>query len=409
MAAQQRPARGTDRGDTDARVGTLLGLGVFGLLLLAGRAQDLLPSPQRMVLVLLWPVLALGALRLGPRVAAGLTAGYLVGGGLLLRLADFRGGGRASDVLLVTDEAIGLLLRGQSPYGHEYASSRPPGAPMPYPPVQLLVHLPGRLMAGFDGVGFTEIVAAGVIMGLFALLAARLSWRAGLPALATYAALPNLGILTLDGSNDTSTGAVALVAVLATAWAGRNGWAARPLTVAGFAGAAALGMKQSTLFIVLTLAAHVWHAAGWRALRGYVLAAASLLLALSLPFLAIDPVAYLTGLAAFAGFHSDVYGWNVWVLARGLGWPLPELARMTLVNVAATLAALLLVTARPLTSVAQAALAGLIVTLVLLLTAYWTSYAYFALVAPIALVLPLVAALSPAPGATADAPSGSDR
>ena len=63
--------------------------------------------------------------------------------------------------------------------------------------------------------------------------------------------------------------------------------------------------------------------AGRRAGLRYVGSAAILLLAVSIPFLILGPLDYLTQLSSVTGFHEDVYGWNLWVLAKSLGWPVP--------------------------------------------------------------------------------------
>ena len=368
------------------RLGAYLAMSAFLFLVLAGCGFDPARSPVRTALVLTWPVALLAFVVTG---RASAIATYLLGGGLALRLAGLPGGG-GSDVLAATNEAIATLLAGGNPYDHFYAATRPAGSPFPYPPVQLLIHLPGHLVAGLDGVQVTELAFAAVVMILFTGLARRISWTAGLPALGIYASAADLVNLTVDGSNDTSAGAALLVAVLAFAWAWERGWADRYLVGAGAAAALALGTKQSTLLVILVLAIALWQVAGHRATLRYVGSALLVLAFVSLPFLAMGPLVYLRGLVSFAAVHEDVYGWNIWVLARSLGWPVADVGPAFVIELALTAAALIVAAIHRYRDVAAATAAGILVTLVPLLTARWTTYAYFAMVAPVALAVPLL-------------------
>ena len=59
----QLPAQGSER---DLELGGLIGLGLFLLLVLTGRDQDLLPSPVRLGLVLAWPFVPTRASPISP-------------------------------------------------------------------------------------------------------------------------------------------------------------------------------------------------------------------------------------------------------------------------------------------------------------------------------------------------------
>ena len=373
-----------------ARVGLLAGMGVFLLFLLAGREIDLLGSTPRILLVVVWPiVLAYGwwSDRALP------VALYLVAGGMLLRMYDFpAGGGGPSDVLAATHEAIGVLLGGGNPYDHYYEMTRPPGNPMPYPPGALVVHLPGYLLSGMIGVQGTEVALAGVGMATYAWLGAHVSWPAALPPLAAYAAAPNLVILSLDGSNDTAVGVMLALALVALMLALERRLGGRWLVVAGLVGGIAVAMKQTALPVVLVAGVFLWRRYGRQRFVEYAGAAGGLLLVVSLPFLVSDPLAYLAALTSFAGAHEDVYGWNMWTLARGIGRPVWDVGPALVLNVLASVVALAVALALRYRSLTGAAVGGLFVTLVVLLTARWTTYAYFALIAGVALVLPALAA-----------------
>ena len=288
-------------------------------------------------------------------------------------------------------EGIGVLLSGASPYSHFYEYTQPPGWPVPYPPLMFLTHIPGYLLAGKDGVFYNEAAFSLLTLAIFVGLAARLSWTVGLPALAAYAASGNIVYAAADGSVDTGAGALLLLAVLAVAWAWDGGWDDLRVRIAGLAAALPLAMKQTTFFVVVLLAVAVWQMAGRRAGLRYIRSAIVLLLALSIPLLLLGPVDYLTQLVSVTGFHEDVYGWNVWVLAESLGWPVPDVTIGRLITFVATLVALLVVTRYRMSSIALAALMGILVTMVLFLSAQWSSFVYYVLLEPVLFAVPLLA------------------
>ena len=370
----------------DVEVGGWLALGIFGLLLLSARGQDLLPSPARMFLLLVWPIVIVAfAWTRRPLV----VAAYCIAGGFLLRWADFWPGG-GSDVLPVVTEWIQTFIKGGNPYDHSYVSSRPPGSPVPYPPVQFLVHLPGYLLAGHAGVRFTQVAAALGVMSTFGVLAWRGAWSTALPALALYAGLANLVNLSVDAGNDTGTGAVLLLAVLGAWWATTHDFDDRSARLAGLTSALALGMKQTTLFVVLMVAAYVWRRGGRSAFLQYALAGAMTLAVVSAVFLLRDPFAYVRALAYVAGDHSDVYGWNLWVFAGQMGWPVIGRAEGVVFQVALTVVASAIALLIPLRRIGPALIAGITLTLIVLFVARWTTYSYFGMLAPVMLVLPIL-------------------
>lgn len=369
----------------------LLALAAFLVLLLSGRSVDLLGSPARIGLVIAWvPVAAATWLT----ARAVIPVAYVALGGLWLRWLELPAGGAGpSDHLAATYEAIDVLVRGGNPYDHVYQLTRPPASPVSQPPGELLVHLPGYLAAGLAGVQFTELVLAGAVMALLIALGVRVGWTAALPALALYAGAPNLVLLTTDGSNDTGAGALLLFAAVALGIALvrqlRNDW-----ILAGAVAALALATKQLALPVGVALAALAVRRAG-RAALPYVAALLGTLLLLSLPFLLMGPGTFLAGLLRFIGAHDDIYGWNIWALAQGLGlapWDAGPAAVLSLVVAAGVIAVLALL---PYRTLAGAALAGALGLLAILLTARWTTYAYFGMVAPLALAIPLLAAWQP--------------
>lgn len=372
----------------------LLALTVFGLLLLSGRSGDLLPSQARLGLFLVLPLLAV-AFWATRRIS--LVVGYLVLGGLLLRLVDFPPGGvGGSDVLAAINEAIGVTLGAGNPYDHIYQATRPAGQPLPYPPGALLVHLPGYLWSGLHGVQMTEVALAGAAMLLLTGLGALVgSWLLALPAVALYAGLPNLVNLSVDGSSDTGTGALLLAGLVALAWVLRRGGAPWELFAAGLVAGLALASKQSALPLAVLPAAYLWRTRGTRAWVPYLAGTLGLLSVLSLPFLIVGADVYVHQLLSFAGNHVDLYGWNAWIFAQGMQWPVPDVRLAALLTVALAGAGLLVAIALPYRRLGTAVLAGMGVTLLAFFAARWTTYAYFAMLAPVALAVPTLFAAEP--------------
>ena len=372
----------------------LLALSIFGLLLLSGRSGDLLPSQARLGLFLALPLLAV-VFWITRRIS--LVVAYLVLGGLLLRLVDFpHGGAGGSDVLAAINEGIGVMLGGGNPYDHLYQATRPAGQPLPYPPGALLVHLPGYLWSGLHGVQMTEVALAGAAMLLLTALGALVgSWLLALPAVALYAGLPNLVNLSVDGSNDTGTGALLLAGLVALAWVLRRGAAPWELFAAGLVAGLALASKQSALPLAVLPAVYLWRTRTARAAVLYLAGVIGLLLVLSLPFLVVAPATYLRQMLSFAGAHADVYGWNIWTFAQGMRWPVWDVGAATLLAAAVGGAGLLVALGLPHRRLGVAVLAGLAVTLLAFFAARWTTYAYFAMLAPVALSVPMLFAAEP--------------
>ncbi len=377
-----------DRTDTLTIAG-LLALTIFGLLLLSGRSGDLLPSQARLSLLLVVPFLGV-AFCCTRRIS--LVVAYILLGGLLLRLVDFPpGGAGGSDVLAAINEGIGVTLGGGNPYDHVYQATRPAGQPMPYPPGALLVHLPGYLWSGLHGVQMTEVAFAGVAMLLLTAFGSLVgSWLLVLPAVALYAGLPNLINLSVDGSSDTGTGALLLAGLLALAWVLRRGAAPWELFAAGLLAGLALASKQSALPIAVLPAAYLWRTGGTRAWMPYLAGALGLLGVLSLPFLIVGAGTYVHQLLSFAGNHVDVYGWNVWTFAQGMGWPVLDVGPAVLLTVSLAGVGLIVALALPYRQLGTAVLAGVGVTLLAFFAARWTTYAYFAMLAPVALAVPML-------------------
>ena len=374
------------------RAAGIAALVIFGLLLLSGRSGDLLPSQARLGLVLGLPVVGLAFWWWNEPV---LVVAYLLLGGVLLRLVDFPpGGAGGSDVLAAVNEGIGVVLGGGNPYDHVYQATRPAGQPMPYPPGALLIHLPGHLWSGLYGVQMTEVVLATSAMLLLALLGSVAgSLALATPAVALYAGLGNLVNLSVDGSNDTGAGALLLAALVALAWALRRDARPMELAAAGLLAGVALSMKQSALPLAVLPAAYLWWTRGRPATVPYLGGLVALVALVWLPFLAMGPAAFVGRLASFSGVHTDVYGWNVWTFAQSIGWPVADVATAGTITILVGGLALVIALVMPYRRLAAAVLAAVGVTLAAFFAARWTTYAYFAMLAPVVLAIPMLLAV----------------
>ncbi len=282
--------------------------------------------------------------RIGPAVIVVLL---LIGVGL--RLAPPTG---FSDVLTVTEAASREMLAGGNPYGHGYAVSVPPGAPFAYGPVALLWYLP-RL----DEPGQLELLASMLVLGTLAVRGRPLG-------LAVYAVTPALVIAAQDGSNDTTGGLLILLALLV----------AVRQPVAG-----AILMALATAFKPYALA--------W--LPGLIAYAGAVT-----PLLAFIAASALLWLPAVVAWGGDTLLWSFrraealhtvpyYSLAYAAGnpaWVPQPLWGALRVGAGVLLAVLSLLLVR---SAASLVIAGTLIFAATLFLGWWSTFAYFAAVAPV--------------------------
>lgn len=268
--------------------------------------------------------------------------------GVLMRSA-FIGFGQ-SDVLAVTDMAIDHMLAGGNPYGVGYPGPSSTGAPFAYGPLALLWYLPS-----------TDPLV--VEMGVSLLILLVLAIRGHLLGLAAYAASAVLLVTASDGSNDTSAGLFVLVALLAAQRSALAGGALLGLAVA-FKPYALAWLPPLLVF---------WGPGA--ALLGFGAAA----LATWGPVLLIwGPASVLTSLRMAEAVHqrayySLAYGLSTDPALRGL------LESLRLVAGGLLAAASWLVVRSPASMIVW----GSAIFLVTLFTGYWSTFAYFAALAPV--------------------------
>jgi hypothetical protein len=332
-----RPPRET----LQSGIGTWLGLFTAVLLLLRTGS----PSPLVILCLIGVTCLLMAALRWRLGWIAVIV---LLVAGLALRAALSTTG---SDVLTVTRAALELALAGGNPYGHGYLESRPPGAPFAYGPLALLWYLPVRT----DPVRI-ELIVSFLLLGLFAA-------RGRVLGLAVYAMLPALISTASDGSNDTSAGLLILIALLL---APRSPW------IGGLALAFASAFKLYALAWVPPLLVY----GGLASLLPFL---AGMLLTWGPAALLWDPKNILKSLQDAEGIHNNAY----YSLALALtDWFQPPKAALDVLRFGAggVLAASSWIFVR---SSRSFIVVGVAVFLVTLFLGWWSTYAYFAAIAPV--------------------------
>lgn len=308
------------------------------------------PSP-RAEAVILW-VLVLGALlgvSLRWRVAP-LAAVALFCAGVELRF-EFVGVG-FSDVLTATRAATEAMLAGGNPYAIIHQPSVPAVAPYPYGPLGLFWYLPT--------LAEPRVMEIGVAIVILALLAI----RGRLLGLAVYACAPVLLTLTGDGSNDTSAGLLLLGALV---------FIDRMPRVGAFILGLAVAFKPYSLAWAPPVIAYL----GLPAL---------------LPFVVGGGIFWIPAVIAWGAGNivetirmSDrVHGTPFYSLAvalRRLGISISR-DEINLLRVVAGAAAALAVMRRVRTS-RGVIVGGTLIFLATLFSGFWSTYAYFAALAPI--------------------------
>ncbi|OLD50775.1 MAG: hypothetical protein AUI83_11255 [Armatimonadetes bacterium 13_1_40CM_3_65_7] len=371
----------------------LLGLGI-AFFLLAGSQNDFRPLAQYGLIMLLPAVMVVTAVT----GRAWIAAVSLVFLGITVRALNLDHARFGSDVLLVTREALDAVFDGKNPYGYEYAVSTNPFA---YPPGNLLYYVPGFYLSDIRG---TEIASAAMVLVGFAWIARLIRNDGPIVAIGLYAATPSFLALATDGSNDTSAGALlfisALTVLLAIRWSSR-----RLLLTSALLMGETLAFKQYTLPfwppIVAYLATQSWtvsfdigKAKNFNIPAWVLYAGVSLvfLAVVTLPFFIWSPSAFIHDQLAWSDVAiHPIDGWNVWAfLLRWQGWDAQRAFGdfLPVLDIDLGLATLVIGIVAGIRTPSRALLVGTAAWFAILLFARWTTFAYFAGVAPVVLLIP---------------------
>ena len=293
---------------------------------------------------------------------------------------------RASDVMLTTVEALGVLASGNDPYTHTYALTNPPGGPLGYPPGELafygLAHMLGLnvfrvdMLAGILGLGLIASLAPLVGDGLAAL------------AIGTLAVAVDVIFHSTDGSNDTAASFLVLLGIVALAWslASRDRTAQALWWISAVAFGWVIAFKEYALPIAVFTALFLWRTDARRA-RGWIAAVAATTALFVLPFLVWNPLAFVANVGGALFVHQNVWGRNLWhddlgyvpVIANALAPLIP------FITLAAFAGACVALWRRPAANLGTAFLQGCAVLAVIFVLARWTTSVYYVFLAPLAM------------------------
>lgn len=255
-----------------------------------------------------------------------------------------------SDVLVVVRAGIDLFLAGGNPYGIGYDVSSPVGAPFAYGPLALLWYLPAepRLI---------EMTVSFLILGLLAI-------RGATMGLAIYATLPILIGLASDGSNDTSAGLLLLVGLVLLERMPR-------------AGAFVLGLAIAFKPYALAWLPPLFAWAGVMPVL-FALAGAALFWLPALIFW--GPQAVLRSFQLAESIHTGPYYSLAVLIQRFFGPVQAELMGIYRLVAGAVTTVAVLPFVR---SHAGVVVGGTLIFLITLFSGYWSTFAYFAAIAPV--------------------------
>lgn len=304
--------------------------------------------------------------------------------GLGVYLRALAGDNRASDVMLATNEALGVLGSGHDPYTHFYAMTNPPGGPFAYPPGELafygLAHLLGANIFRVDML--TGILNLGLLASLSPLIGDGLAAL----ALSPLAAAVDVIFHSTDGSNDTAASFLAVAGVVALAWsfATRGRLARRALW---FTSAVAFGwvvaFKEYSLPIAVFVALFVWRSDARRA-RLWIAVEIATAALFVLPFLAWNPIGLASNVGGELLAHQNIWGRNLWhdviSLQPGEVAIAPLIPAITLCALAGATVALW---RRRMPNLGAAFLAGCALVALVFVLARWTTSTYYIFLTPL--------------------------
>jgi hypothetical protein len=321
----------------------------------------------------------LAALRDTPLVA-GCTAYYavLVAASERLHrevLAD------GSDVMRATAESLDVVFAGGNPYTHVLQSTNPVGSPFVYPPGELAWYAVPYVVLGditrVDTWAGIAVVAAIAIAGFRAGMA-----NVALPAM-LYASWGVAGYRAVDGQNDVSGSLLVVIALVALAFAERNGrWSRGAFVVSAVFFGWAIAFKQFAVLVLPPVVRYIAVNRGdW---RRYGLIVAGVVAAFVLPFFVQDPGAFAEKQIAALTFHDEIWGANILNTLSQYGDVTLLVPMFMAFSFAGTLGLVVLALRWHVPTLGAAALAGAGIVMLPLLLARWTTQPYYVYVGAIA-------------------------
>ena len=370
--------RVTDPVDRIALVAATLTLLVYGI---GGNYEQ--PDPPHLVALLAGAAGLAGAITRRPWAGIVVLTAVLALG---VYERATTGDNPASDVMLTTNEALGVLAGGGNPYTHTFAHTNPPGGLFGYPPGELAFYGLARLTGA--NVFRVDMLAGIVGLGLIAALSPIVGDGLAALAIGTLAVDGDLIFHSTDGSNDTAAAFLVLTGIVALAWVpatrGRNAQALWWLSAIAFGWV--IAFKEYALPVAVFVALYLWRSDAVRARRWIGVAAATAAVFV-LPFLAWNPVAFISNVGGALLVHHNVWGRNIWhdifsfePATFGL---VPFIPVITLLAFAGGAVALW---RRPAQNLGAAFLQGCVLVAVIFVLARWTTSVYYVFLAPLVAV-----------------------
>jgi hypothetical protein len=278
-----------------------------------------------------------------------------------------------SDVLRATDEALDVFLGGGDPYRHVLESTIPPGSPFVYPPGEFLFYLPFKL--ALDDITRVDTWTGVAIVVLIVIAGTRVGFDAvALPAM-LYATWGAAAFHAVDGSNDVSASFVLVLALVLAAFAAPTRAGRWAFFASAFVFGWAMGFKQFAILALPALLRHLAVAeAPW---RRYAVVAVGTTAALVLPFLIMDPGAFVEQQLALFTFHRETWGANLLAVAARFVDPTPLVPIFFALELLLTGVVIAITLRWRVPTLGAAALAASGAIVVPLLLARWTTQPYY--------------------------------
>jgi len=337
------------------------------------------PQLDRVVLLLAGLGLAWAALRDSP-LAAGGTAYYavLVAASERLHREPLRDG---SDVLRATAESLDVVFAGGNPYTHVLQSTIPVGSPFVYPPGELAWYAVPYMI--FGDITRVDMWAGIAIVVAIAVVGFRVGMASvALPAM-LYASWGIAGYRAIDGQNDVSGSLLVVLALVALAFAERDGhWWPGGLVLSAVFFGWAIAFKQFAVLVLPPVVRYIAvRGADW---RRYALVVAGVVAAFILPFFVRDPGAFVDKQIAALTFHDEIWGANILNTLSQYGDVTMLVPMFMILSLAGVLGLVVLTLRWEVPTLGAAALAGAGLVMLPLLLARWTTQPYYVYVGAIA-------------------------
>jgi len=356
------------------------------------------------ILLSMIAILIVNLFLINRKIRVGLLAGYAFFFGVYertLHVLDFT---FYSDVLLVSKEAVQVMLSGGNVYTHIFRSSVPPGQPFKYGPFEPVFYVPFYLFSG--DLRVAELFSAVLVMILILLLGKFSGYDKTLIPLALYSSWGSIITSTGAGVNDDSAALLGFLPIFLLILAMKR--RSRKLA---WLSSIALGISIcfklfSALFtpfiIILLFNLGRKSPIDW---KQYLTLVVATVFGLSLPYLLVSPEAYLRNIfiANVDRLVEFQYQWHIWnsFLSKGFFAYLPGLFNVEvntmmfmipkiMLAVSSATFILLLAASWKVTSLARIISYGIVAWFILLMTGPWFPSSFLGFIAPFVCALPIL-------------------